>query len=107
VVASPPPPRLAAAIVRRIALAAVAPDYDPAPVDPPEPPAVVSIRFAEAEGRRAWIVRLHAADFVFPNPACLPIGGAMPICVPSIARTVVVHVKDATGKAYSVVPVGG
>ncbi len=105
-VAAHPPPRLTAARVERVALASVAADYEPQPIERPQPPTVVSIRFAEARGRRAWIVRIHAVDFVLPNRKCA-VEGALPACPPSFGRTVVVHVKDATGKAYSVVPVAG
>jgi hypothetical protein len=64
---------------------------------------VTSIRFAEAQRRRAWIVRLYAPLFLWYCPLPLP-GEAANACVESPARLVVVHVRDATADAYSVVP---
>jgi hypothetical protein len=87
-------------------LLAVAPLYEGTTTPSPSPPRIVSIRFAQAQGRRAWIVRIEARWFVFrcpPPPAGQPANN----CIASPAGELIVHVKDATGKAYSIVPTGG
>jgi hypothetical protein len=97
--AAPPPPRLPVARVERIAERALRPHLAEGPIT------VVSVRFAEAQGRRAWIVRLYAPLFLWYCPLPPP-GEPANSCVESPARVVVVHVRDATAEAYSVVPVG-
>ncbi|HEY8315358.1 MAG TPA: hypothetical protein VIG35_00725 [Gaiellaceae bacterium] len=96
----PPPPRLPVARVERIAERAVQPHVTEGPVT------VDSIRFVLAGGRRAWIVRLSASEFIWYCPLPPP-GEPANNCVETPARVVVVHVRDATGQAYSVVPVAG
>jgi hypothetical protein len=100
-----PPPNLPLDRVKRTAIAAVRPYFEPA-VAQPSPPHVVDVRFAPAGGRRVWIVRVAARWYVFRCPLPPP-GEAANGCVAAPAGTIVVHIRDRDGRAYSVVPVGG
>lgn len=98
--ASPSRTNMTAAQAKKVALRAARPYLDEASPMHGLPFTVVSVKVVPRGRTSIWIVRTRAHYFVFPCTQAAAQRG----CIPSPAEYAVVHIRDLTGRAYSVEP---